>query len=129
VRAYVHNVCRHLAACDLVVVQGGLTTAMELTANRRPFLSFPLRHFEPHFDVRHRLQKYGAGRVMDYETDGPTQIAQAIDEKNGPHRRLPSGRLQRCCPRRIGNRSAALIQRRPYSLRLALTNVGCRPQR
>jgi type III restriction enzyme len=27
-------------ACDLAVVQGGLTTAMELTANRRPFLSF-----------------------------------------------------------------------------------------
>ena len=33
---------RHLAACDLAVVQGGLTTTMELTANRRPFLYFPL---------------------------------------------------------------------------------------
>jgi predicted glycosyltransferase len=38
VRGYVHNLYRHLAACDLAVVQGGLTTAMELTANRRPFL-------------------------------------------------------------------------------------------
>jgi pimeloyl-ACP methyl ester carboxylesterase len=28
---YVHNLYRHLAACDLAVVQGGLTTAMELT--------------------------------------------------------------------------------------------------
>ena len=27
-----HNLYRHLAACDLAVVQGGLTTAMELTA-------------------------------------------------------------------------------------------------
>lgn len=35
---YVHNLYRHLAACDLAVVQGGLTTAMELTAQRRPFL-------------------------------------------------------------------------------------------
>ena len=32
---------RHLAACDLAVVQGGLTTTMELAANRRPFLYFP----------------------------------------------------------------------------------------
>ena len=62
-RAYVHNLYRHLAACDLAVVQGGLTTAMELTANRRPFLYFPLRHhFEQNFHVRHRLERYGAGR-------------------------------------------------------------------
>ncbi len=39
VRAYVHNLYRHLAACDLAVVQGGLTTAMELAANKRPFLA------------------------------------------------------------------------------------------
>src|SRR4029079_16272024 len=40
VRTYVHELYRHLAACDLAVVQGGLTTSMELTANRRPFLYF-----------------------------------------------------------------------------------------
>ena len=63
VRAYVHQLYRHLAACDLAVVQGGLTTCMELTANRRPFLYFPLRHhFEQNFHVRHRLDRYGAGR-------------------------------------------------------------------
>ena len=45
-------------------MQGGLTTSMELTANRRPFLYFPLRHhFEQNFHVRHRLERYGAGRV------------------------------------------------------------------
>ena len=60
---YVHNLYRHLAACDLAVVQGGLTTAMELTANRRPFIYFPLRHhFEQNFHVRHRLERYRAGR-------------------------------------------------------------------
>ena len=37
-----HDLYRHLA-CDLAVVQGGLTTAMELTANRRPFIYFPSR--------------------------------------------------------------------------------------
>jgi len=84
VRAYVHDLYRHLAACDLAIVQGGLTTAMELTANRRPFLYFPLRHhFEQNFHVRHRLQRYGAGRCMDFETDGPSEIAAAIAEEIG----------------------------------------------
>ena len=79
VRAYVPELYRHLAACDIAVVQGGLSTAMELTANRRPFLYFPLRHhFEQNFHVRHRLERYGAGRCMDFETDGPEEIAQAI---------------------------------------------------
>ena len=41
VHAYVHNLYQHLAACDLAVVQGGLTTCMELTAAGRPFLYFP----------------------------------------------------------------------------------------
>jgi pimeloyl-ACP methyl ester carboxylesterase/predicted glycosyltransferase len=84
VRAYVHDLYRHLAACDLAVVQGGLTTSMELTANRRPFLYFPLRHhFEQNFHVRHRLERYGAGRCMDFETDGPEEIAAAIAEEIG----------------------------------------------
>ena len=74
IRAYVHDLYRHLAVCDLAIVQGGLTTAMELTANRRPFLYFPLRHhFEQNFHVRHRLERYGAGRCMDFETDGPAR--------------------------------------------------------
>jgi pimeloyl-ACP methyl ester carboxylesterase/predicted glycosyltransferase len=79
VRQYVHNLYRHLAACDLAVVQGGLTTAMELTANRRPFLYFPLRHhFEQNFHVRHRLNRYGAGRCMDFESATAEVIAEAI---------------------------------------------------
>jgi UDP:flavonoid glycosyltransferase YjiC (YdhE family) len=84
IRAYVHDLYRHLAVCDLAVVQGGLTTAMELTANRRPFLYFPLRHhFEQYFHVRHRLERYGAGRRMDFETDGPSEIAAAIAREIG----------------------------------------------
>jgi pimeloyl-ACP methyl ester carboxylesterase/predicted glycosyltransferase len=84
VRPYVHDLYRHLAVCDLAVVQGGLTTGMELTANRRPFLYFPLRHhFEQNFHVRHRLERYGAGRRMDFETDGPVEIAAAIASEIG----------------------------------------------
>jgi pimeloyl-ACP methyl ester carboxylesterase/predicted glycosyltransferase len=84
VRAYVHDLYRHLAASDLAIVQGGLTTAMELTASRRPFLYFPLRHhFEQNFHVRHRLQRYGAGRCMDFDSDGPSEIAAAIAQEIG----------------------------------------------
>jgi pimeloyl-ACP methyl ester carboxylesterase/predicted glycosyltransferase len=81
---YVHNLYRHLAACDLAVVQGGLTTSMELTAQKRPFLYFPLRHhFEQNFHVRHRLERYGAGRRMDFDSASPDLIAEAIGEEIG----------------------------------------------
>jgi pimeloyl-ACP methyl ester carboxylesterase/predicted glycosyltransferase len=84
IRAYVDELYRHLAVCDLAIVQGGLTTAMELTASRRPFLFFPLRHhFEQSIHVRHRLERYGAGRCMDFETDGPAEIAAAIASEIG----------------------------------------------
>lgn len=84
VRGYVPELFRHLAACDLAVVQGGLTTCMELTANQRPFLYFPLaNHFEQNFHVAHRLDRYGAGRRMDYVTADPDAIAEAIADGIG----------------------------------------------
>ena len=84
IRAYVNDLYRQLAACDLAVVQGGLTTGMELTANQRPFLYFPLRHhFEQNFHVRHRLERYGAGRCLDFESETPETIAQAIADEIG----------------------------------------------
>jgi pimeloyl-ACP methyl ester carboxylesterase len=84
IRPYVHELYRHLAACDLAVVQGGLTTGMELTAAGRPFLYFPLKHhFEQNFHVRHRLEQYRAGRCMDFDTSTPELIAQAIHEEIG----------------------------------------------
>jgi pimeloyl-ACP methyl ester carboxylesterase/predicted glycosyltransferase len=79
IHGYLPRLYRWLAACDLAVVQGGLTTCMELTANRRPFLYFPLgHHFEQNYHVAHRLDRYGAGRRMDFRTTTPTDIAEAI---------------------------------------------------
>ena len=84
IRRYVPDLYRHLAVCDLAVVQGGLTTAMELTASRRPFLYFPLgHHFEQNLHVRHRLERYRAGRYMDYAAAGPADIASAIVREIG----------------------------------------------
>jgi pimeloyl-ACP methyl ester carboxylesterase/predicted glycosyltransferase len=80
VRGYVPDLYRHLAACDMAVAQGGLTTCMELTANRRPFVYVPLRHhFEQNTHVRHRLERYGAGRRLDYDAAcDPDALAAAI---------------------------------------------------
>jgi pimeloyl-ACP methyl ester carboxylesterase len=84
VLGYVDGLYRQLAACDVAVVQGGLGTAMELVANRRPFLYFPLRrHFEQRFHVRHRLDRYRAGRCMEYADETPDTIAAAIAEEIG----------------------------------------------
>ena len=81
VLAYVDGLYRHLAACDLAVVQGGLTTCMELAAARTPFLYFPLKnHFEQQRHVDHRLRRYRAGRRMEYETATVADIASAMAE-------------------------------------------------
>jgi pimeloyl-ACP methyl ester carboxylesterase/predicted glycosyltransferase len=79
VRGYVHELYRLLAACDAAVVQGGLTTTMELVAAQRPFISIPLAsHFEQRFHVRHRLDRYGAVTWLDYQNATPEALADAI---------------------------------------------------
>jgi len=80
IHGYIADLHLHLAACDIALVQGGLTTCMELTAAKVPFLYFPLHnHFEQNFHVRHRLARYAAGICMDYATATPDEIAAAID--------------------------------------------------
>jgi pimeloyl-ACP methyl ester carboxylesterase/predicted glycosyltransferase len=79
VRAFVPNLDRHLATCDLALVQGGLTSCMELAAAGTPFLYFPLKnHFEQNFHVAHRLDRYGAGRRMEFAASTPDMIADAM---------------------------------------------------
>ena len=79
VHAYVPGLYRHLAASDLALVQGGLTTCMELTAAQRPFVYVPLRqHFEQNFHVHHRLQGHGAGCRVDFDDADPDALAEII---------------------------------------------------
>jgi len=78
-RGYVPDLYRQLAACDLAVVQGGLSTTMELAAAGRPFIYVPLaRHFEQQILVPHRLAQYRAGRRLDYAALDPEYLAEAI---------------------------------------------------
>ena len=100
VRRYVHDLYRHLAVADLAIVQGGLSTTMELTANGVPFLYIPLRrHFEQQFHVRHRLDRHGAGRHLTYdEAADPDGLAAAIVAELGrptAYRKIPPGGAQR----------------------------------
>ena len=63
------------------MVQGGLTTTMELVAAGRPLVALPLAsHFEQRFHVRHRLDRYGARAWVDYENADSTTLARAIAE-------------------------------------------------
>ena len=81
-REYVDKLYRHLAVADAAIVQGGLTTTMELTAAKVPFVYVPLRnHFEQNFHVRARLDRYRAGRFMDYEDVVPNNLAAVLAEE------------------------------------------------
>jgi pimeloyl-ACP methyl ester carboxylesterase/predicted glycosyltransferase len=85
VHGYLPDLRRHLVACDLAVVQGGLSTTMELTAARRPFLYLPLRHhFEQQIHVPHRLGNYRSGRRVDYaEAMEPDRFAEVVAAEVG----------------------------------------------
>ena len=97
VHGYVHELHRQLAACDVAISHGGLSTTMELTAAGRPFLYFPLRgHFEQNRHVAHRLDRHGAGRRM------------RLGGRPAARRRARAGARPRAAlpPRRAGRRRA-----------------------
>ena len=77
---FVKDPIRYYAACDLAVIQGGLSTAVELTALGRPFLYFPLKdHFEQQHLVELRVKRYKAGVRMDFDDTNPGDLAEAIE--------------------------------------------------
>ena len=105
-RGYVPDLFEHLACADAAVVQGGLSTTMELVATGRPFIYFPLRHHweQQHF-VAHRLDHYRAGLRMDYATttadDLATTMRTALTQNDtGPgYRKVPRGGADRAAAR------------------------------
>jgi UDP:flavonoid glycosyltransferase YjiC (YdhE family) len=105
-RGYVPNLFEHLACADAAVVQGGLSTTMELVATGRPFIYFPLRrHWEQQHFVTHRLNRYRAGLRMDYTTttadDLATTMRTALTQNgSGPgYRQVPRGGAARAAAR------------------------------
>jgi predicted glycosyltransferase len=93
---YVPDLHRTMAACDVAVVQGGLTTCMELTALDTPFVYVPLEnHFEQNLHVRHRLDRYGAGHHLPWPSATPDALAAALEtalhSPHQPHKVDPGG--------------------------------------
>jgi pimeloyl-ACP methyl ester carboxylesterase/predicted glycosyltransferase len=78
-KSFVSEPVKLYAACDLAVIQGGLATAMELTALNRSFLYFPLKeHFEQQDFVSYRLEGYQAGMRMGFDATDPEKLAETI---------------------------------------------------
>jgi len=107
VRPYVHNLYEHLACADLGLVQGGLSTTMELTVNRRPFLYFPLKnHCEQVYHVSHRLARYRAGRRLAFDATSVEQLAEAALAELGADTRG----YRRHTPGAAGRAAAAIAE-------------------
>ena len=85
VHGYLPDLTEHLAACDVALTQGGLTTCMELTALRKPFVYVPLQHhFEQAFHVRAGWTRYRAGTCLDYaRATDPELLADALVRELG----------------------------------------------
>lgn len=113
-RPYVHKLFEHLACCDLALVQGGLSTTMELVATRRPFLSFPLqRHFEQCVHVRQRLANYDADRSVDFASLDPQTLARrALQTMHEPVRYRP---VETDGAARAARRIAELLENRHWA--------------
>jgi pimeloyl-ACP methyl ester carboxylesterase/UDP:flavonoid glycosyltransferase YjiC (YdhE family) len=105
-RGYLPDLFEHLACADAAIVQGGLSTTMELVATGRPFIYFPLRrHWEQQHFVTHRLNHYRAGLRMDYTTttaDGLATTMRAALAEVGTrpgYRKVPRGGAARAAAR------------------------------
>jgi pimeloyl-ACP methyl ester carboxylesterase/predicted glycosyltransferase len=110
-RGYVHDLYGMLAASDLAVVQGGLSTCMELAAAGRPFLYFPLAgHFEQRFHVPRRLDRYGAGTRLEYAETTPELLAETmVQQLRATGNAAGSGRPTRPVETDGARRAAELI--------------------
>ena len=100
---FLDEAAAHLAAADVAVVQGGLSTTMELVAARRPFVYFPMGlHWEQQHFVAHRLNHYRAGIRMDYSTTTPADLAATLQRAIGRktrYRAVPSHGARRAAER------------------------------
>ena len=103
IRPYVPDLYRHLAACDLAVVQGGLTTAMELTANLPgdSFTSRSAHHFEQNYHWEIQALLLPRLPVHGLPHRRTCRHRRGHRHRDRSPRRLPPGRHRRRRPRRI----------------------------
>ena len=84
---YVHNLFEHLACSDLALVQGGLSTCMELVATQRPLPELParapLRAVHPREEPPAQLLRRLLGALRELSTGELAERALAGDARAG----------------------------------------------
>ena len=105
VRGYVPDLYRHLAACDVAVVQGGLTTAWNSPRAGRPFVYVParapLRAELPRAPPARTLRRPRLARLRRRHSGRPGRGDRRRAERRRRYRPLPSRRRRpRCGPDR-----------------------------
>jgi UDP:flavonoid glycosyltransferase YjiC (YdhE family) len=83
VRPFVPRLYEHFAACDVAIVQGGATSATELTALKRPFIYFPLEGHSEQANVARILRGRGVGTEMKLSTTTAASLAGKVAELCG----------------------------------------------
>ena len=112
VRAFVPDLYRHLPPATSRSSRAASPRRWSSTAARRPFLYFPLRTTSSSArHVRHRLERYGAGRRMEYEAVAPDAIAARDGRDTRRAGRVPAGRRRRRAPGGGADRAPHLIRR------------------
>jgi predicted glycosyltransferase len=78
VLGFVPDLFKYYAACDLAVVQCGLSSTSELVALRRPFIYFPIEGHSEQAKVAATLSRYGAGVKRYISEMTPRDLAESV---------------------------------------------------
>jgi len=80
---FVPKLYEHFAACDLAIIQGGATSAMELAALKKTFIYFPLENHFEQANVARILNQRKMGIEMRYSTTTTEQLSDKIIQLTG----------------------------------------------
>jgi UDP-N-acetylglucosamine:LPS N-acetylglucosamine transferase len=78
IHGYMPDLFEHYAACDMAIVQAGLSSTCELTALQRPFIHFPVQGHSEQEKVAATLARYNAGIKMHYSNTTPSAMAELV---------------------------------------------------
>lgn len=83
IKPFIPKLYEHFAACDLAIIQGGATSAIELAALNKPFIYFPIENHFEQANVARLLNKRKIGLEMKFSKTTPELLAQMIMQEIG----------------------------------------------
>lgn len=78
VRGFVPELFKHFTACDMAIVQGGLSSTLELAALGRPFIYFPIEGHSEQKLVSELLSRHNAGIKCYFSQTTPQSLAELV---------------------------------------------------